>query len=292
VITAWSQWGDLDIPAGVRLRTGPLDTDLDQITFYAPRYTGAALELDHVPAMSALSVLQLPNAGYEDALAFARDGLTICNAKGVHDASTAELAITLTLASLRGIPEFVRAQSAGEWVHHKRQALADSRVAVIGHGSIGQRIVRLLQSLEADVTAFSKRGIHPALPITDLDAALSSFDVVILIAPATAETHHLFNEKRLRLLRDGALLVNVSRGSLIDTDALVAELSIGRISAALDVTEPEPLPPHHPLWSMPNCLISPHVGGDTSAFEPRMRRLITDQLHRLVAGEELLNVVG
>jgi phosphoglycerate dehydrogenase-like enzyme len=288
----WSQWPDLVVPDGFTLHSGPLDDEVcRQIEFYAPRYTGAALDLNAVPRMPNLQVVQLPNAGFEDALVYARDGVRICNAKGVHDASTAELAVALTLASLRGIPEFVHAQERGEWSHARNSALADLSVAVIGFGSIGQRIARLFTALEAKVTPYSRTGSNGSRPISRLDDEIGQYDVIVLIAPATPETTHLIGTRQLRAMKKGALLVNVARGSLVDTPGLVEALMSGHVRAALDVTDPEPLPEHHPLWRAPNVLISPHVGGDTTAFAPRMRALIERQLAHLAAGEPLENVV-
>jgi phosphoglycerate dehydrogenase-like enzyme len=138
---------------------------------------------------------------------------------------------------------------------------------------------------------FSRSGSDGALKIADLDSQLPTFDVVILILPLNDESRKMFNKERLALLKDGALLVNVARGGIVDTDALVAELNSGRITAALDVTDPEPLPAGHPLWSARGVMIAPHVGGNTSAFEPRARRLVEAQLARLAQGKGLENVI-
>jgi phosphoglycerate dehydrogenase-like enzyme len=294
-LVAWCQWTDVEPPAGVRLlNPGTRNIErgrVDDIAFYVPTYFSGAAGLAPVPAMTSLRVLQLPNAGFDDALPFARGGLTICNARGVHDASTAELAVLLTVASLRGLPTFVRNQDRGAWVHERRESLADKSVGIVGHGAIGRRVGQLARAFEASVLAFSLGGRDESLPISALDAHLAGLDVVIVTVPATPDTRHLFDARRLALLKDGALLVNVARGSVVDTDALVRELASGRIRAALDVTDPEPLPADHPLWSAPNCLVSPHVGGDSTAFEPRMKLLLGEQLRRFAAGEPLLNVV-
>jgi phosphoglycerate dehydrogenase-like enzyme len=294
-LVAWCQWTDVEPPTGVRL-LNPATRDIqgepvDDIAFYVPTYFSGLAGLMPVPAMTSLRVLQMPNAGYDDALPFARHGLTICNARGVHDASTAELAVGLVVASLRGFPTFVRNQDRRTWEHSRRESLADKLVGVVGYGAIGQRVGRLVTAFEASVVAFSRSGRDGSLPADTLDAHLPALDVVVITVPAADDTRHMFDARRLALLKDGALLVNVARGSVVDTDALVRELATGRIRAALDVTDPEPLPANHPLWSAPNCLISPHVGGDSSAFEPRMKRLLAEQLQRFALGESLLNVV-
>ena len=291
----WSQWDDLVVPSGFTLRS-PATTDLatanlDEITFYIPSYMGGRAALEFSKKMPNLKVLQMPNAGYEDALEFTRPGMTLCNGRGIHDASTAELAVGLTIASLRGFPDFVRNQERGQWIHQRYQSMNDKRIAVIGYGSIGKTVVRNLSGFDVTVVPFSRSGADGAVKIEELDNHLPTFDVVILILPLNDESRKLFDKRRLALLKDGALLVNVARGGIIDTDALVAELNSGRITAALDVTDPEPLPAGHPLWSAPGVLIAPHVGGNTSAFEPRARRLVEGQLARLAAGQKLENVI-
>lgn len=291
----WTQWDDLHVPPGFT-RLSPATTDLasanlDDITFYVPSYMGGRSALEHSRKMSNLKILQMPNAGYEDAIEFTRPGMTLCNGRGIHDASTAELAVGLTIASLRGFPDFIRNQSKGQWVHARYQSLNDKKVAVIGYGSIGKTVVRNLSGFDVTVVPFSRSGHDGATKISELDKHLPTFDVVILILPLNEESRKMFNKERLALLKDGALLVNVARGGIVDTDALVAELNSGRISAALDVTDPEPLPTGHPLWSAPHVMIAPHVGGNTSAFEPRARRLVEAQLDRLARGESLENVI-
>jgi phosphoglycerate dehydrogenase-like enzyme len=290
------QWADFEGPAGVTVLTSagpePEPEQLDRITFYAPRYTGGPLGLNSLRAMGRLRVLQLPNAGYEDALAVLPPGVVLCNARGVHDQSTAELAVGLAIAGRRGFAEFSANQSAGRWEHVSRPALADSRVAVIGYGSIGRTIARLLAPFDVDVVGYSRSGAGGARRVDGLRADIGDFDVVILALPLTPESHRLFDTNLLASMRDGALLVNVARGAIVDTDALLRELMAGRLLAALDVTDPEPLPAGHPLWAAPNVIITPHVGGDTSAFAPRARALVYQQLSRFANGEPLANIVS
>jgi phosphoglycerate dehydrogenase-like enzyme len=263
----------------------------ERITVYVPRYMGGRAALEPARLMPNLRVLQMPNAGYDDAAAYLRPGMVLCNARGVHDESTAELAVALALATRRGFASFAVDQQHGTWTHVHHAALTDSRIAVIGHGSIGQTIVRMLSGFAVTVVPFSRSGTGGARPVSELPERIGEFDVVILVLPLTAESARLFDAAMLGRMRDGALLVNVARGGIVDTDALVAELQSGRLRAGLDVTDPEPLPPGHPLWTAPNCLITPHVGGDTTAFEPRMRELVTAQLGRLARGEPPVNVV-
>jgi phosphoglycerate dehydrogenase-like enzyme len=295
-IVAWTQWPDLTVPEGIELRseiTHPLATsDHSEITFYVPRYFGGRQALEYVHQMPALKYLQVPNAGYEDALEFMREGLILANATGVHDDSTAELAVGLAIASRRGFVDFVHAQDMGIWAHERYPSFSDSKIGIIGYGSIGKTIAKNLSGFTVETMAFTRSGADGSIKIAELDNYLPVLDIVILILPMTAESKCLFNKERLALMKDGALIVNVARGGIIDTNALVAELTNKRLFAALDVTDPEPLPHDHPLWKAPNLLIAPHVGGDTEAFESRGRRLVETQLSRLARGEELINIVA
>jgi phosphoglycerate dehydrogenase-like enzyme len=295
-IKVWTQWDDLTAPAGITLlspKNFPLDTsDLSQVDFYVPLYMGGAAALSYAAKMPNLKTLQMLNAGYDDALAYLRPGLTLCNARGVHDASTAELAVGLAIASRRGFPEFMREQIAGRWSHHRKSSLSDSKIGIIGYGSIGKKIAQNLSGFEVSITAFTQSGRDGSLTIDQLDSHLPQLDIVILILPLSDSSRHLFNAKRLAAMKDGALLINVARGPVVDTDALVAELNTGRIYAALDVTDPEPLPAGHALWSAKNLLLVPHVGGNSDAFEPRGRALVESQLKLLAAGSPLEHVVA
>lgn len=295
-IVAWTQWTDLIAPAGVELRNPvnhPLDSsDNSAITFYVPAYMSGANGLSYVAAMNSLEYLQMPNAGYDDALAHLRAGVTLCNATGVHDDSTAELAVVLAIASRRGIPEFVRDQDRATWNHKRHTSFSDSKIAIVGYGSIGQRVARNLSGFTVDVTGFSRSGRDGSLTMDKLDELLPTFDIVILVLPLNAESKHLFNADRLGRMKDGALIVNVARGGIIDTQALLTELNSGRLHAALDVTDPEPLPSDHPLWKAKNVLIAPHVGGDSTAFDSRGKKLVEEQIARLASGQDLRNIVA
>ncbi len=293
--TVWSEWPDLEVPEGFRRLSRvdfPLDSsDLSQITIYVQPYMTGTEFLEPVKEMSHLQLLQVPNAGYESAIPYLRPGMILCNARGVHNASTAELAVGLAIALKRGIPDFIRNQDRGEWSHQRTGSLSDSRIGIIGAGSIGQTLVSYLKPYEVEITTFSRSGERGSLTMDLLDGLLPTFDFLFLIIPLNAESTHLINARRLSLFKDGAILVNMSRGKVVDTDALVAELNTGRIGAALDVTEPEPLPSDHPLWRAKNVLITPHVGGDSEAFERRGRGFIEQQLRRIAEGLEPHNII-
>lgn len=299
-IVAWTQWPDLTLSVEAADRVEllsdpdgvPAAADLARITCYVPPYMSGAAGMAPVADMPALRLLQVPNAGFDDAIAFLRPGMTLCNARGVHDEATAELAVGLAIAGRRGFAAFGASQRAGRWRRDFYRGLTDAKIAVVGHGSIGRTIVRMLGGFTVAVTSFSRRGTDGARPVAELAEVIGGFDVVLLILPLTAESSRLFDASMLARMKDGALLVNVSRGPVVDTDALLAELESGRLHAAVDVTDPEPLPDGHPLFSAPNCLVTPHVGGFTASFEPRMRALVSDQLARLASGRELRNVVA
>ncbi|MFE1311754.1 2-hydroxyacid dehydrogenase [Streptomyces sp. NPDC058755] len=263
---------------------------------YMKRWPVKVRPLEH---LTNVQVIQTLTAGVDDVtarLSAIVPGVQLCNARGVHEASTAELALTLTLASLRGIPQFVRAQQAERWQSAFYPALADKSVLIVGYGAIGSAVEDRLVPFEVARVARvarSRRTTARGLvhPLTELPSLLPEADVVILCTPLTEETQGLVDAEFLARMKDGALLVNVARGAVVDTKALLAELENGRITAALDVTDPEPLPPGHPLWQAPGVLISPHVGGPTSAFLPRAKRLLADQLNRFVNQEPLRNVI-
>ena len=280
---------DVDVYTG----EGPPPDGVGEVEFYVAPYSFSLASLELAREMKSLRVFQLLTAGYEHVLPYLPEGVTLCNAGGVHNSSTAELALTLTLSSLRGIPDFVRAQQEGRWVHADYPALADKTVLILGYGSIGESIEARLIPFEVNLIRVASRarsgGVHG---VDELPELLPQADVVIVITPLTQATRHLVDGRFLAAMRDGALLVNVSRGGVVDTAALLTELQSGRLHAALDVTDPEPLPSDHPLWSAPGVLISPHVGGNSSAFLPRAARLVRQQVATFVAGEPVDSVVA
>jgi phosphoglycerate dehydrogenase-like enzyme len=237
-------------------------------------------------------VVQTLTAGVEHVRHYVPDGVQLCNGRGIHDTSTAELAVGLVVASLRGIPEFVRAQERAEWAPERRESLADKQVLIVGYGQIGQAIEARVRPFEAEVVRVARSARDGVHAIEDLPDLLPEADVVVLIVPGTTETTRLFDAAMLARMKDGALLVNLSRGSVVDTDALLAELQARRLHAALDVVDPEPLPEDHPLWQAPQLLLVPHVGGNSTAMQPRADKLVRGQLHRFAAGEPLANVMS
>lgn len=267
--------------------------------YVVPYLKGTEISVRPLSEMTSVRVVQTLSAGIdhmEPGLKFLAPGVRLCNARGVHEASTAELTLGLILASLRGIPRFVEGQRQEEWRSGFYPALADKSVLIVGYGSIGSAIEDRLTPFEcARVTrvARSARATErgPVHPLAELPSLLPEADVVVVSTPLTEDTRGLVDAGFLARMKDGALLVNVARGPVVDTAALITELESGRITAALDVTDPEPLPAGHRLWHAPGVLISPHVGGSTSAFLPRAKRLIAAQVARYAAHEPLDNVV-
>jgi phosphoglycerate dehydrogenase-like enzyme len=285
-----------DAPAGLRYEvvdpTREVPDSVGEVRFYVPPYQVGPGVAEVLPRMASLEVVQTLTAGVDNLRAAIPAGVTLCNGRGIHDTSTAELALTLILASLRGIPDWVRAQDRHEWQPGWRPALADKRVLLVGYGAIGAAIERRLEPFEVEVTRVARSARDGVHAISELPRLLPSADVVVLVVPLTDETRGLVDAAFLAAMPDGALLVNVARGPVVDNDALLAELSARRLRAAVDVVDPEPVPAEHPLWDAPGLLISPHVGGASSAMWPRAHRLVRDQLHRYAAGEPLVNVMS
>ncbi len=292
---------DIGLMAGVELVPWDLRAPHDraaEIQVVIPPYLDPAVRFDLLAHLPRLGAVQLLTAGYDHVAPHVPDGVRLCNASGVHDASTAELTLALILASLRGVPDFVVAQRDSTWLPTRIwPALADKRVLVVGYGQVGRAIVRRLLPFEVAVTAVARKAragddlVEAVHGIDELPDLLPTHDVVVVIVPLTTATTGLVDGDFLAAMPDDALLVNVARGKVVDTGALLAETSTGRLRAALDVTDPEPLPDDHPLWRSPGVLISPHVGGASTAFHPRAVRLVRAQLEAYAAGSPITNVV-
>jgi phosphoglycerate dehydrogenase-like enzyme len=283
------------VPEGVEVDvydgTGDPPAAIHDVELYVLPYMAGAAPARLMADMPSLRVAQTLTAGVDDVRPLVPAGVTLCNARGVHDASTAELAVALALASLRGIPDFVRSAQRGEWDGSRRDSLADRTVLIVGYGSVGEAVERRLAGFECEVRRVARRARDGVEPFDALPALLPHADVVVLTVPMTDETRGMVDAGFLARMRDGALLVNVSRGPVVRTADLLPEVTSGRLRAALDVTDPEPLPSDHPLWSCPGVLVSPHVGGNTTAFLPRAIRLVADQLQRYLDGRPLRNVI-
>ncbi len=279
---------DVEVWAG----DGPLPPSAADVTCYVPPFLARGRAVEVIDELPSLQVVQLLTAGAEAVLPYVPAGVTLCNARGAHTPATAEWVVAVTLAAQRDLPAFVRAQDAARWDYHFTGVLAGSTVLVVGYGDIGMAVERRLAGFDVEVVRVARRardGVHPVEALPDL---LPAADVVVLLVPVTAETRGLVDAAFLARMKDGALLVNAARGPVVDTGALLAELTARRLRAALDVTDPEPLPPGHPLWSAPGLLLTPHVAGSTPLSLPRAYAVVGDQLRRLAAGDPLANVVA
>lgn len=288
---------DLDpLPEGVEVIVWPMDAAAPrgQIDLVVPPYMSLETALPLLEGVQT-RLVQGQSIGYEGIAEKLPAGITFANAATVHETSTAELAVALTLAVQRHLDAFAVAGTSGTWGPVFAQSLADRRVLLLGYGGVGKAVATRLAPFEVEIVpvashAREEDGIH-VHGIDELAELLPTVDIVILSLPGGDATRHIIGEAELSALPDGALIVNVGRGPLIDTDALVRHTQAGRIRAGLDVTDPEPLPQDHPLWNTPGVLISPHVGGASSAMHPRIAALVRRQIGHLLAGEEPENVV-
>lgn len=283
------------VPDGVTVLVwdgyGPPPAGADRIEFFVGRYDAPPPPAEAFAAMPGLRIVQLLSAGVEPWLPVVPDGVRLHNGRGIHGASTAELALAGTLAALRELPRFERARADHDWAPALTEGLDGRRVLVLGTGDIGSRVAEVARILDAEVTVVARTARPGVRSVDELPALLPGSEVVVIAVPHTPDTHKLVDAAFLAALPDGALVVNVARGAIVDTDALLAELDAGRLHAFLDVTDPEPLPVDHPLWDAPHLLLTPHVGGGTRGWQRRAYRLAGEQLRRYVAGEDLVNAV-
>jgi phosphoglycerate dehydrogenase-like enzyme len=264
------------------------------------------------PHLRGVKVVQSVQAGVDWLHPLVPPGAILCDAQGVHNIATSEWAVTAILASLKFLPFYFGLQREGKWVarevaeaHYESiyktkehiyppvliEELADKKVLIVGYGSIGKSIEDRLVPFGVEIVRIARSARPGVEPITRLAELLPTADVVVLILPSTPETKHLIDADAIARMKQGALLVNAARGSVVDTDALVRALNDGRIRAALDVTDPEPLPQGHPLWSAQNVFITPHVAGSSPRFMARAFDLAAEQVKRFAKGEPLKNVV-
>jgi phosphoglycerate dehydrogenase-like enzyme len=252
---------------------------------------GIAIPEGFFAAAPRLRLVQLLTAGAEHFVDRLPEGVVLCNARGAHTPATAEWAVTAALAAQRGIPFFVREQEAGRWTPRTEHSMFGARVVIVGAGDIGRAIGRMLAGFDVEPTYVARTARDGVHAIAELPALLPEADVVIVVVPVTPETTGMVDAAFLAAMKDDALLVNAARGVVVDTDALLVELTRGRLRAALDVTDPEPLPPGHPLWAAPNLLLTPHVAGAVPEANARAAAAVTDQLARVLDGKPLVNVV-
>jgi phosphoglycerate dehydrogenase-like enzyme len=247
-------------------------------------------------SLPRLRVVQSFSAGVDWLLPMTPKGVVVCRAVGVHDAPVADWVMAVVLAMHRRLPVFIENQRRAAWIRtdgdeSDAKDLGGQSVVIVGHGSIGRALAARMEPFGMRLTGIAQHAREDALPASALPDLLPQADVVVDLLPLTPATEKFVNRDFLARMKPGALFVNAGRGRTVDTDALVSVLNAGRIRAALDVTDPEPLPSDHPLWHAPNTLITPHVGGNVPRWQERAYRLAGDQIRRYVAGEPLLGVV-
>ncbi|MDV3124983.1 2-hydroxyacid dehydrogenase [Mycobacterium sp. 21AC1] len=239
-----------------------------------------------------LRLVQTLNAGYDQWLPHLPAGVLLSNARGAHGGSSAEWAVAALLALYRDLPFFNDMQSQGIWRPKTTETLIGKRVVILGAGDLAVNLASRLTPFETEVTLVGLRARPGVHTFQDIEGLLPDVDAVVAMLPADESTYHIIDAGFLAELRDGAVVVNAGRGAAVDTDALLAELTAGRLRAALDVTDPEPLPQDHPLWSAPGLLLTPHVAGSTTGAWDRAWAIAAEQITRYADGGIPKNVVA
>ena len=273
----------------------------------------AATAGDVAPYLRGVKVVHSLLAGVDWLRPFVPEGAILCDAQGVHNVATAEWVVAAVLASLKFLPMYYDLQRAGTWLKRAQasdyykaiykldddffppvmgEELYGKTVLIVGYGSIGQSIEERLAPFGVNILR-TARSARPGIePVSKLPELLPLADVIVLIVPLTRETQGMIGAREIARMKQGALLVNAARGPVVDADALLQALNEGRIRAAADVTDPEPLPEGHPLWKAPNLLLTPHVGGSSPLFMTRAFAFIAEQVARYAKGEPLENIVS
>jgi phosphoglycerate dehydrogenase-like enzyme len=285
----------------------PVEVDFWILPFYRKDAQTAFQQLRGVRVAQSLM------AGVDWILPWLPKDVTLCDGRGIHDISASEWVLAAIMATMKQIPLYRDLQTEQQWKGFATvtdgflsepgpargqytvlaEDLSGKNVLIVGYGSIGAAIEARLTPFGVNVlrVARSARDTPSVHPVSKLHSLLPEADIVVLIVPLTSETRGLIGVEEIALMKRGALLVNAARGPVVVTDALVQALQEKRIRAAVDVTDPEPLPTGHPLWSAPNCLITPHIGGSTPEFIYRAFRFGAQQVRRFIAGRPLENVV-
>jgi phosphoglycerate dehydrogenase-like enzyme len=303
-----------DFPEGIELIpvSDKLDHDVEIDVWIPDPFPTRAMRA--WPHLRGVKLIISMLAGTEWIPPLAGPHVTICNAQGAHNVATAEWVVAAIFATLKYFPLYLDVQRSGVWkrrfeavAHYAAitgdatpfhppvmlEELAGKRVLLVGYGEIGKEIEHMLAPFRVALTRVARSArlepkVHAA---AEIDALIPAADIIILIVPSTDETRGLIGSAQFALMRQGALLVNAARGPVVNTDALVESLSAGKIRAAIDVTDPEPLPDGHPLWNCPNLLITPHVAASSPQFAPNALRNAADELRRYIDGEPLHSVV-
>ena len=266
--------------------------DLSRVEFIVPIGRGRGPLLELLANPGRLRVIQTLSAGVDWLVGRVPEDVMVCNARGVYDGPLAEWVVGAILAFQRGFVRARDAQAKGTWSSFEPDELAGRRIVILGFGSIGTAVAERLRPFGVEIVGVSRTRRDGVLGLEDLDDVLPGAEVVVNVLPLTTETVGFLDARRLGLLPDNALVINAGRGRTVETAALAAELERGRLRAVLDVTDPEPLPPGHPLWALPNVLISPHIAGDSPDATVRAFALAGDQVRRFAGGQPLINEVA
>jgi phosphoglycerate dehydrogenase-like enzyme len=284
------------LPSGIEADVWTGGEDLpdsaDQVEYVVLPFGVKPELIRKITALPSLKTIQILSAGADHVLPYVPSRITLCNARGAHTAATAEVTVGAIIASVRNFPRFAVAQRDGRWDYTVSEPIGGKHVLIVGYGDIGAAVERRLAGWDVTVERVARRARDGVHAIGELPGLLPNADVVVILVPVTDETRQLVDKDFLRAMKDGALLVNAARGVIVDNDALLEALTSGRITAALDVTDPEPLPAGHPLWQAPGLLLTPHVGGAIYESRERAYQVVGEQLARLAAGEPLRNVIG
>jgi phosphoglycerate dehydrogenase-like enzyme len=280
------------LPTATIIRYEEDGLSVGDVEFYCLPYLGDEASVTAIARMPRLRVLQSLSSGVDNLLGAVPGQVTVCNGSGLrHEEGTAELAVGLILASLRQLPGFVLDQARHRWHHQRTDTLEGKNVLLVGHGGIGQGIERRLAPFGARITRVSRTARDGVAPLSQLPRLAAGADILVVCIALAPGTHGLVGADVLAALPAGALVVNVARGPIVDAAALARHCANGRLRAALDVTDVEPLPAGRPEWALPNVLITPHIGGDTFAFARSAPSFVADQAERHLKGEPLANVV-
>ena len=275
----------------IRYGAAELPTDAFDAEIMVVTHTGVDQASALMHRLPRLRLVQTLTAGTDVWRGRIPTGVLLSNASGAGGGSTAEWVLAALLAVLREIPTSVADQAAGRWNSRVTDTLDGKRVLILGAGDVGRNVRTRLLPFGANATMVARRPRPGVAPIDTVGDLLADHDVVVAALPLTPESHRLIDAPFLAALPDGCVLINASRGEVVDTAALLAELRSGRLRAALDVTDPEPLPPDHPLWHAPGLLITPHLGGSTAGYEQRAWRVAAEQIARYLSGVALPNLV-
>jgi phosphoglycerate dehydrogenase-like enzyme len=298
--------------AGLELVRIPVEPDRDIAVDFWVAALAPPDQRRQWPHLKGVQAVQGLWAGVDSLRPVIPQAIPLCSARGVHDGPTAEWAVTAVLAMQKYLYFYADLQRSADWAGKDRaediyllsegarrepqcpvlvEEVADKSVLIVGYGSIGAAVEARLAAFGCKFQRIARSERAGVAPVSALDDLLPQADIVILTAPLTSETRQLINATRIARMKRGALLVNAGRGGLVDTGALVQALNNGRIRAALDVTDPEPLPPDHPLWHAPNLMITPHLATDTPRFMGRAFAFAAEQAQRFARGEPLRNVI-